>query len=392
MRTKVCASVLFTSAAVLAQGVESPRIPSPPYVTADIKTAAEIPQKPHPSPAARVLGGAVQPTGAAPAAAPFAPAAKAAAGGLASSVLGGALRGPIYDGAEDGDVWVWQPTFKARVGNRATTFYPFLGADVPSAWVEFRSPSVQIAGHSIPGRDAVAVRTEDRIALDRGSYVERFDVSDAGIEQSFVFSELPRRGDLTIQIPFGGPLRAQLDDGVVVFSGAHGGARYGRAVAFDARGERVAVTTALHGSTLRLTVAEAFVARARLPLVVDPMISPVSTITSATTIRSTDVSYDVDTDTHIVLVQVGISTTDQDVFAYLYQGDFSSGFAITTIDASTDCWEEPRVANNRLSKTFLVVAQVSANCSSPYWIAGRLMDLPSLNRPARRLSDSRHHC
>lgn len=63
-----------------------------------------------------------------------------------------------------------------------------------------------------------------------------------------------------------------LGDGMV-FRSASGDVTYGEAVAIDATGDRVRAETVLANGTITITVPADFVARAALPLLVDPTVA-----------------------------------------------------------------------------------------------------------------------
>src|SRR5690606_2801707 len=114
----------------------------------------------------------------------------------------------------------------------------------------------------------------------RGAAVtERYDVRREGVEQSFVVHERPAAaGDLVIRGRFltrlATPERAALH-APLVLRGPAGEALvgYGSAIAFDASGSSTPVTTACTGGTVVLTVPAAWLAGARFPVTVDPLIS-----------------------------------------------------------------------------------------------------------------------
>jgi hypothetical protein len=49
-------------------------------------------------------------------------------------------------------------------------------------------------------RDVLPSRSGRTIAYERGSVVERYDLSPGSMEQTFVFATLPRSGDLVVRM------------------------------------------------------------------------------------------------------------------------------------------------------------------------------------------------
>lgn len=72
----------------------------------------------------------------------------------------------------------------------------------------------------------------------RRGFVESFRVDPEGIEHSFRFDRLPRRGPLRIEFDAGGEFVATAGAAGVDFVHERGSVRYARAVAIDARGHR----------------------------------------------------------------------------------------------------------------------------------------------------------
>ena len=160
------------------------------------------------------------------------------------------------------------------------TFYPYVGPDLPHQPVHWRTASVR-AGEQELLRGAVAPAPtwrDTRCEFDLGAVVERYDVTDDGLEQSFVVTARPPAGDLVITGELTTPLSlpaTAAQHGAVTLRLADGrpAVVYGAAVAIDRDGTRTPVTTAVHEGRVVLTVAADVLAHAAFPLVVDPLIS-----------------------------------------------------------------------------------------------------------------------
>src|SRR5690606_9856686 len=92
---------------------------------------------------------------------------------------------------------------------------------------------------------------------------------------------------------------------------------YGAAVAVDAAGARLPLETDLRARELVLRVPAAFVAAARLPLVIDPLIGSEQTVYTSSAARPlshADIAYEPSWGEYAVCYQRYWSATDVDVF------------------------------------------------------------------------------
>ncbi len=113
-----------------------------------------------------------------------------------------------------------------------------------------------------------------RVNYARGAVVERYDLLDNGVEQSFVFNELASRETMTLRVALETTLTPVMTDGSVELRGTDGSAVlvYGAATAIDAAGRRQALRYELQAGLLVMTLDASFLAGAALPLVIDPPI------------------------------------------------------------------------------------------------------------------------
>ncbi len=277
------------------------------------------------------------------------------------------------DRAADGRIWARGADWKASFDDRSCTFVPFLGSDAPANQpLTLRLQSIHLAGEPLEFRPAAPSTAEDRIERDFGPCVERFDLAERGVEQSWVFRTLPQRGELRLQLATDTPLHG-IDRGANLwFGGPRGGVAYEHAVAIDANGRRLPLELDLRDGLVELVVPADFVAAATLPLVVDPFLSTVGLGYSGNFSGNPDVAFDYTTQEFLAVWQFAYSATDHDVWAQrldLGQNAIGTPF---TLDFTSTSWTKPRVANNGLADNFLVVAECSQGFVSPYWIGGRL--------------------
>ncbi|MBK8095521.1 MAG: hypothetical protein IPK26_00325 [Planctomycetes bacterium] len=362
---------LLLGPALLAQG--EIKIARPPQVSPDIKTVATTLIK-APMPAPTLPATSSRPTVEVTETAPVSPGTAGTRSALerllaATDVIG-------FDrGTGDGAAWACGIDYKVGVTGADWTFIgrPEAGAgrDYP---LQFTLRDVAIGGKAVELRPGVLELQERRVAVARGGVTEIIDVRREGAEQSFRFDTLPERGAITVGIEVRGDLEGRdVGDGVL-FDGPFGDVAYGEAVAIDAKGARVHAETTFADGRITITVPAEFVATAQLPLVIDPIVTSRSVYSSTWDYEAADIAWD---ETHQVWAlcwQRNYSATDTDVFAVRLNADMSLNVGpITTIDGSTTAWERPRIANNNLADNFLVVAQVSADLVSPYWIGARTL-------------------
>jgi hypothetical protein len=270
---------------------------------------------------------------------------------------------------------VWAATARWKVGFTAAgaTFAPFLGSDAPSHVATFDLHAVHVGEMALPVGDAVPQLHDQRVAFERGPVREQYLLRQEGIEQQFVFAELPHRGALQLDVVVTTALQHHVDGDGHAFVGEHGGVRYGRAIAIDATGRQVAVNTAWTGDALRLTVPAAFVANAVLPLVVDPLLGPIVNVPASASVfalTATDTAYHHESGNQYVTYERAFSATDHDVYVVRFDAAMQP-LEILTIDYTTTCWTRPRIATLEAHDVACVVAQTSAGNMAPFTISSR---------------------
>jgi hypothetical protein len=274
-----------------------------------------------------------------------------------------AVRDPnkvYYAEPGDGRVWARGAEYKASFGADGVRFIPFFGSSAPRDYpVSIDLASIEVGGQSIAFAHGVsASRADDTIRFDRGGVIETYEMSPGGMEQKFVFDNLPPGGDLVLRLEIESELCASEAPDGFRFSNDLGSVIYCRAQALDAVGNRTPAMTSLNGGSLQIRVPAAFLASATLPITVDPFVSTfVIDITASSDYRP-DVAYVGTSDRYLVVYEEFYSSQDSDVFSAFVSPDGAVTFN-AYVDVTTDAWRYPKVASNNYANNFMVVADVS---------------------------------
>ncbi len=345
--------------AALAQAPTTPKHPRPPVESLPVKVA--------PAPLAK---GAASPAGL-----PTMPVQQSPAKGELRRD-GRRMAMPeqvVHDVAADGTLWAHGTTWKGHFDDHSFTFIPFLGSEAPRNYpLTLRLAAVQSGAEHLRVQATPPMRTGQQIRADRGACIEQFDLQPAAVEQSWVFTTLPTRGDLRLSLDATTELRGEDLGAGLAFHGPHGGIRYDRAIAIDARGARCELELDLRENRIELVVPAAFVATAHLPLVVDPFATTTAISFTGAYQGNSDLAFDYSTQEFLIVWQNAFSATDHDLWAQrldLQQTVIGVPF---TLDFTSVSWTKPKVANNGVADNFLVVAECSNAFASPRWIGGRL--------------------
>lgn len=264
--------------------------------------------------------------------------------------------------------------YKGRFDSAGVTFRPHLGALAPgNAVVRLRLEAARVGDLELQLDAGAEPHLEgSRVAYDRCGVLECYDLDPRGLCQSFLIEELPGRGALTLSVAFESEIVATYAGGAIDFLGVHGGVRYGEATAFDARGRSTPAPLSLREGAIDITIDEAFLADAELPLLVDPLVTTLSLDVSPFEDSHPDVAYDASLDMYVVVWQRRFSALDHDTLGQILSGDGAllRSFAI---DLSTDDSLHPQVAGIEALDRFLVTTlEGVANTHTP---TARLVDL-----------------
>lgn len=241
----------------------------------------------------------------------------------------------------DGALWAGGPRFKAEFQPDGVEFTPALGNAAPhNLPLALRLATVGRGKELLPAGVATLRHDGLRATYHRDAVRERYDVSPAGLAQSFVFDHLPPGdGDLVVRLRAETelPLAAANADGLRFELPGIGGVHVGAVTGIDARGERCPGAITFDGTCVELRLPAAFVDGAALPLVVDPTIGTIVAITTASVdyqrpklTASNGISW-------LCVFELRLSASDRDIRAQelVNNGVFSNGLILATT-ASTD--------------------------------------------------------
>lgn len=285
----------------------------------------------------------------------------------------------ILDEPGDGALWARGGySYKARFDREGLTYFPLFGHGTPGHFpLALALEEVLLGGQPLAfGRQVPYERLAAGVLYDRGSLIEHHELEAHSLAPSFHFDGLPGTGDLVLGIALRTELEVLEGPHGIELSCAFGQVAFGAALARDGAGRIVAAPTRLVAGRIEIEVPASFLGTATFPLVVAPRVevlgSGASRGTQAGHQLFPDVAYDESTERWALPFQEVVNASDHDVFVVLRE--LSSGWiGIEPIDITTDCWQRPRIANNQIADQFLVVAQVSSNCTSPYSILGRTL-------------------
>jgi hypothetical protein len=282
--------------------------------------------------------------------------------------------GVLYDEPGDGRLWAVGASWKASFGADGVVYFPRTGASEARRLPHALSPDlVTIGGESLPfERTVQSVRIGDRVELHRGTFTERYDLASESVEQSFVFESLPRAGDLVLRIPIASDLVAVETDAGLEFRSDNGRIQYSRAIAVDARGHRTSAATRIEDGAITIRVAAEVLEGAEFPLVIDPVLGPIWPDLTQDDTFSLDAAYDAFNQIWVVVYERIFSASDHDVVAKMY-GSTGTLIATASVDATTDSWVAPRIADLGFFHKFLVVGGATAASNGVKTIRGRIM-------------------
>ncbi len=291
-----------------------------------------------------------------PPTAPEAPAAAAALRqGLPPKVL--------FDRPRGTDVWAIGHDWKAGFDGRGVTYIPFFGSEAPQNFpLRFELAEVRVGAERLALPAGTPREQAGTVATDRGALVETVATTTDVVEQSFVFHELPNRGAIHVDLAVQTSLQATVLAEGLRFANEFGAVHYTKAVAIDATGARQSLPITWDGDSVHMTIPADFVANAKLPLVLDPLIDTNPGIRPGETLaqRNPDTATLQSPNRSLVVYQRTWSATDQDCYAEALDANLDRVNLFTLVlDATAESWISPEVASSQFAGNYLVVAQSS---------------------------------
>lgn len=289
--------------------------------------------------------------------------------------------------------------YRARFLPGTVHFTPALGPRAP------RTLPLEFSLETIEREGAVLLeatgRAEPRLSERRVTYghggglQERYDVTEEGLEQSFLFPSRPAgSGDLVVR----GRIRSDLIAAPAVELGVGprfelpgvGAVTFGSVTGVDANGARVDGTIQLLGSVLELRLPGDFVDAAAYPLVLDPLIgAQIDVDTSVAEDGTPDVAYDGDEATYFVVWNRVFSLVDADIRGQRVDntGALVGGTIFVTSGANLLALQ-PAVASIDVNGRFLVCWEEVVLDGSPVQIRAAGVDADDGRVSASILVDS----
>ena len=283
----------------------------------------------------------------------------------------------LYDTTHGATLWAVGANYKAGFDVDGAQFVPFLGSAAPRNYpLQLVLEGARIGDRALELAADVEPRLEDGfVRYDRGPLVEVYRTDVDAIEQLFRFAEHPGVGELVLRVAWSSDLVPTVDAKGIRFDGEHGGVRYGKAVAFDARGSRVDAPVVLEDDVLVIRVPAEFLEKAVAPITVDPLVTTIAIDLTPAVDSTVDVSHDGSLGVYFVTWQRTFSVVDIDVYGRIFdavgtpRGDF-------IVDASPQPLTRPSNAGIEVLDRFFVVG-IAAMENIEGAVVGRIVDLSS---------------
>lgn len=290
--------------------------------------------------------------------------------------------------------------YVVRFDGTGAHFTPVLGRDAHAV------APLQIALHSIRrGTTMLPCDLQDAPALagstavyDRSPAIrERYELRDDGMEQSFVFDELPGHGELVVRCRLGGlgKLAATAADGGLDF--VRDGQRLvqmGTVTGIDANGARAHGSIRHDGDFVELSLPAWFVDQAKLPLVLDPFVSTAQGISVvAANDSAPHLVWHAQQQRWLCVFERAVSLTQKDVMIRALAPNGTLGLLLPVASVAGTFSRAPRIAYHTGSNRCLVVYQQGESEFALNTIQGAVIDgLATTITPFTVASDPANSC
>ncbi len=279
----------------------------------------------------------------------------------------------------DGPLWALGRAWKGSFDGQGFTVIPFFGTNAPQNFpLRLQLAQATVGGEPLPLVDGEPVVTDTTVRTARGSLTEVIDTQLDSLEQSFVFDSLPNRGAIAVDVRITSDLVPTPIANGLRFANEYGHVDYTKAIAVDAKGQRLPLDIVWTGSCAHMEIPAAFVEQAQLPIVLDPILNYWFALASGIA----QLQHDSDVASiqasslggrTLLIWQRQWSVTDQDCFGLMFDGNLGLVQTDFIIDFTTEDWGKVAVAGNNYAQNFLVVAEIRIPVflGSVWFIGGR---------------------
>ncbi len=283
-----------------------------------------------------------------------------------------AIAAPHFDanvvGLHDDDAGVplgLGANYQARFYGDRFEFKPVLGAMAPHDLPLTLRATHLGRGGLAPVGNARRDRHDLSIHYVRPEFVERLEVRSEGLKQSFVFATLPAGdGDLVVRAELTTELRPTptADGGIDFTLPGIGGVHIEPVLGIDARGATCRGTLRQVDGGIEFVLPRAFVDRAALPLVVDPLLAPIVVVSAhANDERQVDAArLGAPVGMTAITYRRQISGANTDIYVS-YVNDAGVLTSTVVAESTTVSGDSPRIAAVPASGKWFVVWNESGN-------------------------------
>lgn len=273
--------------------------------------------------------------------------------------------------------------YKADLAADGVAFTPALGERAPHDLpLHTALHSVHRGGDLLhAARPTTPVADSLRVTYPRGELRETWDVTPAGLKQSFVFERpLGGDGDLVVRCAWRSELQPHADgaNAVDFLWPEAGGVRVDGVVGVDAAGRRIDGSVRLLGGMLEYVLPDAFVDTASYPLVLDPLIGSSFLVYGTGNSQQSDIAVMPSTGISLVVWQQRFSTVDYDVLGQRLNasGSLLGALLPIAVDPAVVA-REPRAGAVSQTNQFFVAWRRGGSIFGPWDVYGLQIDATS---------------
>lgn len=251
------------------------------------------------------------------------------------------------------------PDYNAWFGANGLSFTPALGKQAPHDMpLAFTTTAIGRGGELAPVAAAVRSHAGRTVSYRRGDVVETYEVRSEGVKQSFVFHSLPAGdGDLVVRGAVTTALAptAAAGDAMAWTLPGVGGVSITGVLGIDAAGRQVRGSLAACDGGVELRLPASFVAEARLPLVLDPLVGTSAVISAGFNDNGPDLAWDATSGRWLAVWQRIFSGSNADIRGQFFDTAGAPSGSVLAIESNTATFAgRPSVANINGSNAFVV--------------------------------------